>query len=151
MFWTPCAAHCIDLMLEDIGKIPKVKKVIQKAISLSGFIYNHSLVLNLMREKTESELVRAGVTRFATTFLNLHRLHELKAKLRSMFLYEEWSNLKVSKEEKGRKAQAIVIQVSFWEDVIYALKAMGPLVKVLRLVDNEKQPAMDSIYTFTRG
>eukprot|EP00253_Pinus_taeda_P014640 PITA_14640 len=22
LFWTPCAAHCIDLMLEDIGKIP---------------------------------------------------------------------------------------------------------------------------------
>lgn len=21
LFWTPCAAHCIDLMLEDIGKI----------------------------------------------------------------------------------------------------------------------------------
>ena len=22
LFWTPCAAHCIDLMLEDMGKIP---------------------------------------------------------------------------------------------------------------------------------
>jgi hypothetical protein len=21
LFWTPCAAHCLDLMLEDIGKI----------------------------------------------------------------------------------------------------------------------------------
>lgn len=26
MFWTPCAAHCIGLMLEDIEKIPKVDK-----------------------------------------------------------------------------------------------------------------------------
>ncbi|GJX57590.1 hypothetical protein Tco_0287487 [Tanacetum coccineum] len=24
LYWTPCAAHCIDLMLEDIGKIPKL-------------------------------------------------------------------------------------------------------------------------------
>ncbi|RDX74430.1 hypothetical protein CR513_45826, partial [Mucuna pruriens] len=23
LFWTPCAAHCLDLMLEDIGKIAK--------------------------------------------------------------------------------------------------------------------------------
>lgn len=22
LYWTPCAAYCIDLMLEDIGKIP---------------------------------------------------------------------------------------------------------------------------------
>jgi hypothetical protein len=21
LFWTPCAAHCLDLMLEDVGKI----------------------------------------------------------------------------------------------------------------------------------
>nr|KYP53976.1 hypothetical protein KK1_000140 [Cajanus cajan] len=25
IFWTPCAAHCIDLMLEDIGKLPNIK------------------------------------------------------------------------------------------------------------------------------
>ncbi|XP_058755022.1 uncharacterized protein LOC131628172 [Vicia villosa] len=146
IFWTPCAAHCLDLMLEDIGKIPKVKKVIQKGMTLVGFIYNHSLVLNLMREKLESELVRSGVTRFATNFLTLHRLHILKAKIRTMFTSEEWLNLNASKEVKGKKAAAIVLQVSFWEDIVYTLKAMGPLVKVLRLVDNEKRPAMGSIY-----
>ncbi|RDX70163.1 hypothetical protein CR513_50627, partial [Mucuna pruriens] len=26
LFWTPCVVHCLDLMLEDIGKIAKVKK-----------------------------------------------------------------------------------------------------------------------------
>lgn len=146
IFWTPCAAHCLDLMLEDIGKIPRVKKVIQKGMTLVGFIYNHSLVLNLMREKLESELVRSGVTRFATNFLTLHRLHTLKAKIRTMFTSEEWLNLNASKEVKGKKAAAIVLQVSFWEDIVYTLKAMGPLVKVLRLVDNEKKPAMGYIY-----
>ena len=43
IFWTPCAAHCLDLMLEDIGKIPKVKRVIQRGIKLVGYIYNHTL------------------------------------------------------------------------------------------------------------
>ena len=28
LFWTPCAAHCIDLMLEDMGKIHFIKEVI---------------------------------------------------------------------------------------------------------------------------
>lgn len=146
IFWTPCAAHCVDLILEDIGKIPKIKKVIAQGISLVGFIYNHSFVLSLLREKAESELIRYGVTRFATTFFTLQRLHNLKQKIRTMFTSEEWSNIKVSKEAKGKKASATVLQVSFWEDVVHALKAMGPLIKVLRLVDNEKKPAMGYIY-----
>ena len=29
IFWTPCAAHCIDLMLEDIGKLEWVQDVVQ--------------------------------------------------------------------------------------------------------------------------
>ena len=67
IFWTPCAAHCLDLMLEDIGKIPKVKRVIQRGIKLVGYIYNHTLVLNTMRKFTQkTELVRHRVTRFAT-------------------------------------------------------------------------------------
>jgi hypothetical protein len=28
LFWTPCAAHCIDLMLEDMGKTSFIKEVI---------------------------------------------------------------------------------------------------------------------------
>ena len=25
LYWTPCAAHCLDLILEDIGKLPNIK------------------------------------------------------------------------------------------------------------------------------
>ncbi|RDX73526.1 hypothetical protein CR513_46856, partial [Mucuna pruriens] len=32
LFWTSCAVHYLDLMLEDTGKIVKVKKVIQRGI-----------------------------------------------------------------------------------------------------------------------
>jgi len=39
LYWTPCVAHCIDLMLEDIGKLPLIKKTIQRRVSLVGFIY----------------------------------------------------------------------------------------------------------------
>lgn len=82
MFWTPCAVHCIDLMLEDIGKISKVHNVIQNGIKVVGYIYNHTFALNLMRKTTGNvELVKNGVTRFATSFLTLQRLVKLKNKL----------------------------------------------------------------------
>ena len=147
LFWTPCAAHCLDLILEDIGKIARVKKAIERGISLVGFIYNHSLALNTMRKFTrKAELVRHEVTRFATTFLTLQRLHKLKYNLRKMFTSDEWLKSKLAKERKGKGATTIVLMPTFWNDVVYTLKAMGPLVRVLRLVDNEKKPAMGYIY-----
>ena len=52
LYWTPCAARCIDLMLEDIGKLPLIKKTIQRGVSLVGFIYSHSSTLSLLRQFT---------------------------------------------------------------------------------------------------
>ncbi|XP_012573697.1 uncharacterized protein [Cicer arietinum] len=72
----------------DIGKLPIVKRDIGRGQFLVGFIYNHTITLNLMRKFTQ-------------------------------------------------KAES---------DVIFSLKAIGSLVHVLRLVDNEKKPAMGYIY-----
>jgi hypothetical protein len=48
LFWTPCAA-CIDLILEDMGKIPYIKDIVELARSITKFIYNHAYVLSLIR------------------------------------------------------------------------------------------------------
>ena len=39
--WTPCIAHCIDLMLEDVGKIAWVTRTLERVIQMIGYIYNH--------------------------------------------------------------------------------------------------------------
>ena len=39
LFWSPCAAHCLDLMLEDIGKLKDFKKTIALAKRVTTFIY----------------------------------------------------------------------------------------------------------------
>ena len=75
LFWTPCAAHCIDLMLEDMGKTSFIKEVIDQARSVPKFIYNHIWVLSLMRRHTRNkELRRPAITRFATNFITLQSL-----------------------------------------------------------------------------
>ncbi|GKE17534.1 zf-BED domain-containing protein [Tanacetum coccineum] len=66
LFWTPCAAHCIDLMLEDFEK--------------------------KIEEHKGKELLRPGATRFATSYLTLGRLHEQKGALISMFASEKWTS-----------------------------------------------------------
>lgn len=70
-------------MLEDIGKIPKVKSVIKKALQLTGYIYNHVLVLNMIRKYTgDIELIRPGVTHFVPFFLTLASIQKQKENLR---------------------------------------------------------------------
>eukprot|EP00253_Pinus_taeda_P017244 PITA_17244 len=49
LFWTPCAAHCLDLLLEDMGKLSFIKEALDMARSIPKFIYNHAFVLSLMR------------------------------------------------------------------------------------------------------
>ncbi|XP_020255970.1 uncharacterized protein LOC109832900 [Asparagus officinalis] len=70
IFWTTCAAHTVNLMLCDITKIKHIRNAILMG-SVSVFIYNHTKPLQLFREFTKSDLVRPGVTRFATAFLSL--------------------------------------------------------------------------------
>ncbi|XP_057851224.1 uncharacterized protein LOC131061516 isoform X3 [Cryptomeria japonica] len=92
-FWSPCAAHCLDLMLEDIGKLEWVKSIVERAKNISKFIYNHALVLSIMRQYTgQKELARPGITRFASNFLTLKSLIKSKAALRRMFVGEEWTS-----------------------------------------------------------
>ena len=76
IFWTPCVAHCIHLMLEDIGKVEWVKNTVEHGKCITKYIYNHSRLLSLMRKNTGGkELVRPAITRFATHFLTLQCLN----------------------------------------------------------------------------
>ena len=49
LYWTPCAAQCIDLMFENIGKRDNVAQLIMNARKITNFIYNHSCLLAKMR------------------------------------------------------------------------------------------------------
>ncbi|XP_070020208.1 uncharacterized protein [Nicotiana sylvestris] len=42
IYWTPCAAHCIDLLLEDIGKLKMHQDTLTKAKEVVRFIYGHT-------------------------------------------------------------------------------------------------------------
>ena len=71
LFWTPCATHCIDLILEDVRKIHFIKDVINSARSITKFIYNYAYVLSLMKQFIgDKELVCPTITQFATSFIS---------------------------------------------------------------------------------
>ncbi|XP_027177656.1 uncharacterized protein LOC113776795 [Coffea eugenioides] len=149
LFWTPCAAHCIDLMLEDFQKFDSLHKVtIQKAKSVVTYIYSWGTVINWMKQFTNGkELIRPGVTRFATSYLTMRRLSELKGNLFNFFCSDKKKTSMYARRNKGKKIESIIFDnQQFWPNVELCLKIASPLIKVLRMVDSDEKPAMGFLY-----
>ena len=83
LYWTPCAAHCIDLMLEDFEKkLDLHKNTIYKGRKITTYIYSRTSLISLLQHHTKGkDLVRPGMTRFATSYLTLGWLLQKKGAL----------------------------------------------------------------------
>lgn len=131
-FWSPCAAHCIDLMLENISDprhFPIIVETIKKARKITKFIYNHSWVLSLMRQDYTKgrELCRRAVTRFATHFLSLQCLLKFKKELRQMFTGDKWVASNHAKSNAGKEIASIILEdVEFWDQCQHVAISAGP-------------------------
>ncbi|KAL4562045.1 hypothetical protein LXL04_034234 [Taraxacum kok-saghyz] len=102
LYWTPCAAHCIDLMLEKLGELPEHKNALIKAKKVSNFIYNHQWVLSLARKYLKKDLLRPAATRFATAYLTIQSMYDVKQPLQQMFVSNEWTNYAWAKKADGK-------------------------------------------------
>ena len=90
MFWTPCVAHCIDLILEDMGKIPYIGDIVESAKSIRKFIYNNAFVLSLMRRFTNNrEFVCSAIMSFAISCISLRSILACMRDLKMMFVSHE--------------------------------------------------------------
>ena len=151
-YWSPCAAHCIDLMLENICDpryFPMIDETIKNARNITKFIYNHAWVLALMRKEftNGNDLCRPGITRFATHFLNIQCLLKFKNELRQMCTCTKWVESSHGKSQVEKEIAAIILQdKDFWPRCEHIVKVSEPLVRVLRLADSEEKPSMGYLY-----
>ncbi|XP_031248834.1 uncharacterized protein LOC116106610 [Pistacia vera] len=49
--WSPCAAHCINLMLKEMAEMSHIVNLSTRASEVTKFVYNHSFVMALLRKK----------------------------------------------------------------------------------------------------
>ncbi|GKC15061.1 hypothetical protein Tco_1011843 [Tanacetum coccineum] len=65
MVWSPCAAHCLNLILKDVSELDNVKHIITLASRVTVFIYNHKWPLSWLRKRHGwTEIIRPATTRF---------------------------------------------------------------------------------------
>ncbi|XP_037404559.1 uncharacterized protein LOC119267293 [Triticum dicoccoides] len=151
LYWSPCACHCLDLMLEDIGKLKPFKRPIARGRRVTTFIYRHGRILSLMRKATGGlDLVRPAATRFATSILALKSLVKHKQALRSLFTCQAWVGNKLAKTAAGLNVQDIVLSADWWHAIEDCLRASGPLLRVLRVADGDEIPAMPEMTALMR-
>ncbi|KMS98642.1 hypothetical protein BVRB_3g070400 [Beta vulgaris subsp. vulgaris] len=149
LFWTPCAAFCMDRILEDFTKMKLVGECIEKAQKVSKFIYNRIWLLNFMKkEHTEGQdILRPAITRNAATFISLQGVYDHRISLRRMFQSNKWHICRFSRTDDGKEVEKIVSNASFWKKMQYVLKSVDPVLQALHKVDSNSNLSMPYVYS----
>ncbi|CAK9147955.1 unnamed protein product [Ilex paraguariensis] len=148
LFWTPCAAFCIDRMLEDFVKIKWVKECIEKGQKITKFIYNQIWLLNVMKKEFTGgqELLRPSVTRNASSFATLQNLLDQRIALKRLFQSNKWLSSRFSKLDEGKEVEKIVLNATFWKKMQYVRKSVDPIVVALQKINSDENLSMPFIY-----
>ncbi|XP_054791275.1 uncharacterized protein LOC129296901 [Prosopis cineraria] len=113
IYWSPCVAHCLNLILKDIASMPHVADLATKASKIIVFVYNHMAFLSwLKRRDGWTEIVHPGATR----------------------------------TKVGQLVGDIVLDKKFWDDCHQIVCLVGPLIKLLRIVDVDEKPSLGYVY-----
>ncbi|CAI6008638.1 unnamed protein product [Closterium sp. NIES-65] len=146
VFFTNCAAHVLDLMLHDMGKVKAVKRVLNQVHRVVMMVKGSASAVTLFRELfSQLALVRPGATRFGTQVIMIERFLEVKKTLKEMVISEEWKSVAVANTEEGQAIRGLLLEETFWDSVTAILGLMKPIYEVLRIFDR-RSLVMGSVY-----
>ncbi|XP_028782171.1 uncharacterized protein LOC114738298 [Neltuma alba] len=147
IYWSPCAAHCLNLILADIGKMALVTSLASRASKVSKFIYNHAFLLAWLRKREGwKEIIRPGPTRFATTFIALKSLLDHKHDLQALVTSKAFLDSRYCRDQRAKDVTLIILDNKFWNDCKIIVEVVKPLVRLLRIVDSDDRPSLGYIY-----
>ncbi|GBG77246.1 hypothetical protein CBR_g23574 [Chara braunii] len=140
IFWIPCVAHIMDLILEDIGGIDWVASRIPQARLVTRFFKCHGHVREVLEAYSKKTLLRSVETRFGTNVIMMTRLVKLRAKLTQVVGDDRWretvwSTSKICKDTA--EVTACIGSPPWWEDSRALCKMLEPIMDMLRLVDSD--------------
>nr|XP_043629847.1 uncharacterized protein LOC122601143 [Erigeron canadensis] len=149
--WSPCAAHCINMILKDVSGMPHVSNLITLASRVTVFIYNHKWPLNWLRNREGwSEIIRPGATRFGTSFIALKSLYDHRSDLEALVISSDYQKM-MSKLKKARDVKQICLDQGFWKNCLITLNVMSPLLKLLCICDSDEKPSLGYVYEGSRA
>ncbi|GBG79190.1 hypothetical protein CBR_g28907 [Chara braunii] len=140
IFWIPCVAHVMDLVLEDIGSIGWVASRIAQARLITKFFKRHSHACEALEAKTKLKLLLPAETRFGTNVIMIRRLLELQTHLMQVVTEDPWRDT-VWATRKIRQHAAEISACAgsppWWEDLKGLLRIMDPVMEMLQMLDSD--------------
>ena len=132
IFWTPCIVHNLNLILEEIeAKTEWIKELTGQAREIIKFITNHHQSQAMYREYSKLELLKVVETRYASNFIMLRRLVEVKSALMSMVVGVTWAEWRQSDLERGNMVSRVLIDEDWWSKIEFLLKFTLPAFELL--------------------
>lgn len=135
--WTPCASHCLDLLIEDIGKLTWIKPIVADCERITTFFCKKHQALALFRKYSTIDLVRPSRTRFAYMFLVMKRLCVVREALGKCGVDPNWGKMHHADTEATRYIQRTVVNPDFWKETEKLTKLLRPIFMLLRMTDAE--------------
>ena len=143
-----CAAHVLDLLLEDLGKLDWVAPSLQHANAIVNFVRNHGDAEAAMkRHGAEHALLKQVETRFGSKFNQLQSALKLRVPLRAMATDP-------ALVAKARRADwygdfqdvcGTVLDDEFWDHAQDLVALVEPIILLLRLCDGDT-PCCGKVY-----
>ncbi|XP_052116555.1 uncharacterized protein LOC110280486 [Arachis duranensis] len=116
IYWSPCAAHCLNLILKDISSMAHISNLATRASKITVFVYNHTSIFD--RKKELQQLVVDSI----------------------------FTDHKLGRSATGRAVSAIILDAKFWDDCFTVCKLVSPLIYLLRVVDADDPPSLGYVY-----
>lgn len=148
VYWSVGASHCIELILDKIGKtLPFIKNTLTKAKSITKFIHGNQAILELYRENAKDHgLIKPSKFKSAMPYLTLENMLLNGHKIRKMFVSPRWCYSRWSSTVEAKRVGNLVLSQSFWKGASMTVKATIPLVNALRLIIKAENPLVGYIY-----
>ncbi|KAL3676646.1 hypothetical protein R1sor_026594 [Riccia sorocarpa] len=141
-----CVAHGIDLLFEDMAKLPWMKAIFSKCNEIVCFIKNshqpHSMLMDFFSDG--ATLLKPGITRFATSIIMLDRTYHLEHCLKRMVVSERWKTWATDSRRpsktriKAESIKQIILDDTFWNKCHDVLLMVEPVYRSLWQVDAHK-------------
>ncbi|XP_037469586.1 uncharacterized protein LOC119341840 [Triticum dicoccoides] len=150
IFWSPCVVHTLNLVFKDFAKkFAWMVDTYQTGKAIVKFFRNHQHFQDLFRHNSKLDLLKVSKTRFASHYIVLKRLMDVREALTTTIVTSKWKELvKACDVQTRAAANAIaqnIIDETFWDEIKIILDITKPLYMVIKFSDGEG-PKSGDIY-----
>ncbi|GJP28995.1 hypothetical protein CLOM_g2 [Closterium sp. NIES-68] len=151
----PCATHVLDLLMEDVGKLPWAAGVVKEASDIITYMRSHHWTRQYVENPDVAggkglQVLRPAGTRFGTQYIAVSRLVAVHEILEGMVVSELWKkNWAVGSRKAAAdafKKQILDEKNEWWPKAELFTRVLELPFNVMRATDTEKKGMMGSLY-----